>query len=272
MSHFSSALEQALTDLQILKQDFAKTIGVGRGVVSSYTGALIPIGARTVARVCAALPMPQRGRVLKGYLLDQVPEGSENVVRIDVQSTEPHQPHRLPEMDDELATAIAYLASRALDENIFRSLVIDLYQLTSKESTKAPGNQEIASPAQTTQPIYRDFPLVGMVPAGPLSDNPQQPESYVQVPAGKYPEDAFGLRVQGDSMIGKKIFDGDIVVVHKREAKPGDVVVALIDGETTLKTLVSVNGKYKLRSENPKHKNPILTDQSAIQAVMIDKL
>ena len=73
-------------------------------------------------------------------------------------------------------------------------------------------------------------------------------------------------------MIGKNINDGDIVVVQKREAKSGDVVVALIDGETTLKTLVQRNGKCKLRSENPKRKNPVLTDQSAIQAVMIDKL
>ena len=99
-------------------------------------------------------------------------------------------------------------------------------------------------------------------------------ERTVPIPAGKtYPKEAFALEIRGDSMIDKGINDGDIVVVVKgREANNGDVVVALIDGETTLKTLVHKNAKWKLRSENPKHKDPILTDQSAIQAVMIDKL
>ena len=118
------------------------------------------------------------------------------------------------------------------------------------------------------------LPLYGQVPAGPLSDNPQLIECFLPIPVGKsYPRDAFALRVEGDSMIGKDINDCDIVVVHRdREAKNGDVVVALIDGQTTLKTLVNHRGKYKLRSENPKYKSPVLTDQSAIQAVMIDKL
>lgn len=119
---------------------------------------------------------------------------------------------------------------------------------------------------------FRDMPLYGEVPAGPLSDNPQQADEFISVPVGKYPSDAFALRVRGDSMIGKKIYDRDIVVAHKREAVHGDVVVALIDGETTLKTLIYRNGKCTLRSENPKHKNPVLADQSLVQAVMIDKL
>ncbi len=120
--------------------------------------------------------------------------------------------------------------------------------------------------------LFRDMPLYGEVPAGPLSDNPQQVDEFISVAIGKYPSDAFALRVRGDSMIGKKIYDRDIVIAHKREAVHGDVVVALIDGETTLKTLTYRNGKCTLRSENRNRKNPVLTDQSAIQAVMIDKL
>ena len=48
--------------------------------------------------------------------------------------------------------------------------------------------------------------------------------------------------------------------------------MALIDGETTLKTVISRNGRWKLRSENPARKDPVLTEQSAIQGVMLGKL
>ena len=117
---------------------------------------------------------------------------------------------------------------------------------------------------------YRNMPIYGEIPAGPLCDNPQQTGEFISVPIGKYPSDAFALKVRGDSMIGKGIHEGDTVIVQKREAVNGDVVVALIGGETTLKTLVHRNGKYRLQSENPKHRNPVLADQSAIQGVMID--
>ena len=128
------------------------------------------------------------------------------------------------------------------------------------------------SRSESTRTIFVDISLFGSVPAGSPADNPQQADAFVSVPAGKYPKDAFALRVHGDSMIGRDINDGDLVVVQKREARHGDVVVALTEEGTTLKTLEIRKGKYKLRSENPKHKDPVLTDQSAIQAVMIDKL
>ncbi len=120
--------------------------------------------------------------------------------------------------------------------------------------------------------IFVDIPLLGMVPAGAPSDNPQQADSFVRVPADKYPQGVFALRVHGDSMIGRDIYDGDTVVVEKREARNGDVVVALTDEGITLKTLEIRKGKYRLRSENPKYKDPVLTDQSAIQGVMLGKL
>lgn len=126
--------------------------------------------------------------------------------------------------------------------------------------------------SESARTIFVDIPLFGSVPAGSPSDNPQQADAFVSVPAGKYPKDAFALRVHGNSMIGKDINDGDLVVVQKREARHGDVVVALTEEGTTLKTLEIRKGKYKLCSENPKHEDPVLTDQSVIQAVMIEKL
>src|SRR4029079_5008812 len=63
----------------------------------------------------------------------------------------------------------------------------------------------------------------------------------------------FALRVRGDSMIGAHILDGDVVILEDRHsAKNGDIVAALIDGETTLKRFVTERGRPYLKAENPK--------------------
>ncbi|MDQ8190250.1 transcriptional repressor LexA [Roseibacillus persicicus] len=63
---------------------------------------------------------------------------------------------------------------------------------------------------------------------------------------------AFALRVRGESMIGRRMFDGDLVICDAdAEAKAGSVVVALIDQESTLKTMVQERGKNWLKAENP---------------------
>jgi len=60
------------------------------------------------------------------------------------------------------------------------------------------------------------------------------------------------ITVKGDSMSGAGIHDGDVAVVEKRDlASVGDIVVAIVDGEFTLKTLDKERGKFILRPENP---------------------
>ena len=80
----------------------------------------------------------------------------------------------------------------------------------------------------------------------------------------------FGLEVHGDSMIGKHIVNGDIVVVeHGVQPRSGDVVAALIDGQVTLKTFVLQRGKPYLRAENPRYPNLIPQEELQIQGVMV---
>ncbi len=63
---------------------------------------------------------------------------------------------------------------------------------------------------------------------------------------------SFALRVRGQSMVNAGICDGDVVVGEfTPEARPGAIVVALIDGESTLKRLVLHRGRPYLASENP---------------------
>lgn len=66
-----------------------------------------------------------------------------------------------------------------------------------------------------------------------------------------HPERTSFAHVRGDSMNGAGLLDGDIVVVeHNTPARPGDVVVAVVDGATTLKTLVLEDGEFVLAPVN----------------------
>jgi len=62
---------------------------------------------------------------------------------------------------------------------------------------------------------------------------------------------SFALQVRGDSMVDAEIYEGDMVVVEPREARDGDIVDALIDGETTLKRFIQKPGEPPyLKAEN----------------------
>src|SRR6202043_866414 len=66
----------------------------------------------------------------------------------------------------------------------------------------------------------------------------------------------FALRVRGDSMIGAHILDGDIVILEQnKDVQNGDIVAALIDGETTLKRYVVEHGRSYLKAENAVYPN-----------------
>lgn len=99
------------------------------------------------------------------------------------------------------------------------------------------------------------LPLLGKIAAGRPIDALSGAER-VQVPAAMRPRgEGYALTVQGDSMRDAGIQDGDLVIIEAREhARPGEIVVALIDGESaTLKRLRPRGGWIELESENPEH-------------------
>jgi len=79
----------------------------------------------------------------------------------------------------------------------------------------------------------------------------------------------FALRVRGDHMQGAKIFEGDLAIVEPRAPKPNDIVVAHVDGESTLKRLIKQKDKYFLRAENPKYPQLTPIDDLKVQGVVI---
>ena len=75
----------------------------------------------------------------------------------------------------------------------------------------------------------------------------------------KHPAATFFMRVAGDSMIGAGIFDGDLLVVDRSiEAKPGDIVVAVVDGEFTIKRFRRNGSTIELVLENTKYRKIVL--------------
>ena len=78
------------------------------------------------------------------------------------------------------------------------------------------------------------------------------------------PSQTVLVRVKGDSMMDAGILDGDLVVVEKAAAaKRGDIVVAIVDGEFTLKTLDLERGRFVLKPENPAY--PVIRPEGALE-------
>lgn len=95
-------------------------------------------------------------------------------------------------------------------------------------------------------------PLVGSVPAGMPIDAVENIEGEIALDLSFVPKgDAFSLTVSGESMIGAGILDGDVVVVQKQaEARKGDIVVAVVDGEATVKRYYPEGKQIRLQPEN----------------------
>jgi repressor LexA len=99
----------------------------------------------------------------------------------------------------------------------------------------------------------RGWPLVGMVPAGTPILAEENFEGYVDLNElfGRG-DGTFLLKVRGESMIGAGINDGNLVVVHHQESvSSGEIGVALVGGEATVKRLFHEQGSWRLQPENP---------------------
>ena len=130
----------------------------------------------------------------------------------------------------------------------------------------------IISPLQKFRSVVRDIPLFGAIPAGLPETREQDAEGCVSVDVEsigfKPTRNTFALRVTGDSMIGRHILDGDVVVLeHGPEPRNGQIVAALIDGASTLKTFVLKSGKLYLKAENPKYPDLLPAQELIIQGV-----
>lgn len=106
------------------------------------------------------------------------------------------------------------------------------------------------------------IPILGKIAAGEPIFAEQNIEDYFPIPADMVPhEDVFVLKVKGESMIDAGILPDDFLIVAKQaNADNGEIVVALINDEATVKRFYKENNRFKLQPEN-QNMNPIYTDK-----------
>ena len=125
---------------------------------------------------------------------------------------------------------------------------------------------------QRREPIT-DIPIYGSIAAG-------MPETMEQEEVGTISMDlatlgvsrgtgTFALKVRGDSMIDAQISDGDMAILEQRAPREGDIVAALIDGETTLKRYVVRKGRAYLKAENPVYPDLVPAVELTSQGVLV---
>src|ERR1041384_7616543 len=144
--------------------------------------------------------------------------------------------------------------------------------LSSAEG-KARSLHAVSPWAKMLEPVAH-IPVYGSIPAGFAQEREQEPERCISVDVrtlGFRPTaQTFALQVRGESMIGKGIFDGDYALIEGgRTPRKGDVVAALIDNESTLKTFVMEKGQPVLRAENPRYPKLFPVHELVIQGVMV---
>jgi len=96
-----------------------------------------------------------------------------------------------------------------------------------------------------------EIPLLGRIAAGIPIEAVETPER-VSVSSRFFEQGNYALRVEGDSMVEDGVLDGDLVVVrHTRSAENREMVVALVDGEATLKRYIRTDDGIELHPANP---------------------
>jgi repressor LexA len=139
---------------------------------------------------------------------------------------------------------------------------------------RLPGKaRAVVFPEDLDRGEIADIPIFGNIAAGMAQDaEPDRQGSVsVDITALGIHRNArtFALKVRGDSMIDAHICNGDTVILEYREPRKGDIVAALIDGETTLKRYVVEKGKPFLRAENPDYPDLIPARELVVQGVLV---
>ncbi len=115
-------------------------------------------------------------------------------------------------------------------------------------------------------------PLLGTVAAGQPILAVEDVECYIPYAGSAGDKSLFALRIRGESMVNAGILDGDIVFVEKTPvASNGEIVVALLEDEATVKTFFKEKGHFRLQPENDSYE-PILCDEVMILGKVVGLL
>ena len=126
---------------------------------------------------------------------------------------------------------------------------------------------------RATDERFVSVPIVGKVAAGIPITAVENIEEYISLPYSLLgSEDVFILNVQGDSMMNAGIFDHDKIIAQRQDyAQNGDIVVALLDDEATVKRFFVEDGRVRLQPENDSY-DPIYSSNVDVLGKVIGVL
>src|SRR5579871_3930283 len=129
---------------------------------------------------------------------------------------------------------------------------LEKHGLISRDPTKPRALRSEFNPPGPPVPETIVMPVIGKVAAGvPITAQENVEGEFVLPASFTRNSDGFMLRVQGDSMIDAAILDGDLIVVRpQKSANNGEIVVAMLDGEATVKRFYKEDGRVRLQPEN----------------------
>lgn len=130
-------------------------------------------------------------------------------------------------------------------------------------SSCLPIEGDAPNPIRSTVPFFDQAVAAGF--PSPASDH-EAVGLDLQSLLIRHPAASFMLRVSGDSMVGAGILDGDLALVDRAvEARPGHVVVAVLDGAFVLKRLRLRGGRLFLDAENPKFRSCVAPTENGFE-------
>ncbi len=144
--------------------------------------------------------------------------------------------------------------------------------ISKREGGTARGIRILEPLGFLNTPDVANVPLVGSVSAGSPLLADENVERFMTIPKDLLPSkgDFFALKVQGDSMIEAGIHEDDLVVVHSTNfAKSGDIVVALIGNETTVKRFMDDGQERYLKPENKRYSNIRPAEEWSVQGKVV---
>jgi repressor LexA len=155
------------------------------------------------------------------------------------------------------------------------SVMSHLRALAQKQQVSKLDDRKWGLKASQVQGQLFAVPVYGSIPAGLPAMQEQDIEEMLAVDPAIFgvrrprPHQCWALRVQGDSMVDAHILDGDLVILERREPRPGEIIAALVDAtSTTLKRLVQVAGRPVLRAANKRYRD-IVPESLECQGVLV---
>lgn len=160
-----------------------------------------------------------------------------------------------PPTISEMAKEVGVKSKNAVAKMLHK---LEVLRLIEREKASARGIRVLNPEGEFLGANEVAVPLVGAVAAGSPILAEENVETWVNLPGSLLHrrKDVFVLKVRGESMKDAGILDGDLVIVNPvYEARHRDIVVALIDGEATVKRYIEIEGRKYLKAENPRYKN-----------------